>query len=189
MFRNTNLAETVQRESNFSKRFLYKKQVKKPAYFLSKGGKEMKKVLVMLMVLGMGWVSIAFADLSKNDIEEIRKIVKEEVQGLRQEMITRIDDVKTSVNTRIDDVKTSVNTRIDDVKTRIDALQDLLYVILAGMFALVGFVIWDRRTALAPAIRKAKELEEEEEKIKKALREYAFQEPKLATALRQVGLM
>jgi len=30
----------------------------------------------------------------------------------------------------------------------------------AGIFALIGFVLWDRMTALAPAIRKNRELEE-----------------------------
>ncbi|MFH0948133.1 MAG: hypothetical protein V1833_03950 [Elusimicrobiota bacterium] len=64
----------------------------------------------------------------------------------------------------------------------------LLYVILAGMFALVGFVIWDRRTALAPAIKKIDILEEEEEKVKRVLKEYAIREPKMADVLRQMGL-
>ena len=36
-------------------------------------------------------------------------------------------------------------------------MRNFLYVILAGMFALVGFVIWDRRTALAPAVKKVEE--------------------------------
>jgi hypothetical protein len=36
------------------------------------------------------------------------------------------------------------------------------------------FVIWDRRTALAPAIRKNKELEERKEVIKKTLIEWSF---------------
>ncbi len=42
------------------------------------------------------------------------------------------------------------------------------------MMSLIGFVIWDRRSALAPAIRKTNELEEREEKIgrvKEALKE------------------
>ena len=54
---------------------------------------------------------------------------------------------------------------------------------------MIGFVIWDRRTALAPAIRKNRELEEREERLEKALREYARKEPALAEALRNVGLM
>jgi|GEM_PF-1788770 len=127
----------------------------------------MKKVVLGLMILEMGWIGQAFADLSKSDIEEIRKIVKEEVDGLRQEMITRIDDVNK----------------------RIDALQDLLYVILAGMFALVGFVIWDRRTALAPAVREIEAVKKKEEDIERALREFAKCEPRFAEAFKYAGLL
>jgi hypothetical protein len=33
------------------------------------------------------------------------------------------------------------------------------------MFALVGFVLWDRRTALAPAVKKMEMLEEREGRL------------------------
>ncbi len=59
---------------------------------------------------------------------------------------TRFDDV----NRRFDDV----NRRFDDMNGRFDDLKGLLYVILAGIFVLFGFVLWDRRTVLAPAIKK-----------------------------------
>lgn len=39
-------------------------------------------------------------------------------------------------------------------------------ILFAGMFTLVVFVLWDRRTALSPAIRKNKELEERDVKLK-----------------------
>lgn len=65
---------------------------------------------------------------------------------------------------------------------RIDDLRGLLYVILAGMFVLVGFVIWDRRTALAPAIRRTAILED-------ALKEFAKEDPKMAEVLRHLGIM
>jgi len=71
---------------------------------------------------------------------------------------------------------------------RMDDTMNLLYVVLAGMFALVGFVIWDRRTALAPAIKQIRELEDREEKIEKALKEYAKKDPKLAEVLKHIGL-
>ena len=48
--------------------------------------------------------------------------------------------------------------------------------------------LWDRRTALAPAIRKNKELEEKQEQIEKALKEFALEEPKLAEILKRMGL-
>ena len=59
----------------------------------------------------------------------------------------------------------------------------------AGIFALVGFVIWDRRTALAPAVRRIEELQERERRLEAALREYAAKEPALAEALKRTGLL
>ena len=62
-------------------------------------------------------------------------------------------------------------------------------VTFAGIFALIGFVLWDRRTALAPAIRKSRELEEREEKVEKALRAIALKDGNVREALRHVGLL
>lgn len=158
----------------------------------------MKKIIIFA-VLGLFLVSNAYAELTKKDIEEIRNIIKEEVQGsaqetnikidgLRQEMNIKIDGLKQEMNTKIDGLRQEMNTKIDNVNIRLDSLQSLLYVILAGMFALVGFVLWDRKTALAPAIKKTIELEEREEKIEKVLKEYALQEPRLASVLKQTGI-
>jgi len=83
----------------------------------------------------------------------------------------------------------AINKRIDDVNRRIDDLQGLIWVVLAGMFVLIGFVLWDRRSALAPAIKKNKELEEKSETLLKILKEYARKEPKLATILKSFNLL
>ncbi|MEW6620349.1 MAG: hypothetical protein AB1422_13615 [bacterium] len=129
----------------------------------------MKKIL-SLVVLGIFLNHPAYADLSKQDIEEIRKIVKEEIQH---------------IDKRIDDLRQEMNTRIDDLK---DLMLTGFGILFAGMFALVGFVIWDRRTALAPAVKRVKELEEREDRLEKAIKEFAWKEPRLAQALRSVGL-
>ncbi|MFQ6042590.1 MAG: hypothetical protein ACE5PV_17175, partial [Candidatus Poribacteria bacterium] len=111
------------------------------------------------------------------------------------DMNNRINEMNGRINARIDDVNNridDVNNRIDDVNNRIDNMTNLLLwgfgVLFAGMFALVGFVIWDRRTALAPAIKKNKELEENQERIEKALKEFAIEEPRLAEILKRMGL-
>ena len=72
---------------------------------------------------------------------------------------------------------------------RIDDLRDLVYIVIGGMLGLIGFVLWNRRSALAPAIRKNKELEEREDRLEKILKEYALKEPKLAEVLKSVGLL
>ncbi len=61
--------------------------------------------------------------------------------------------------------------------------------VFAGIFALIGFVLWDRRTALAPAIRKNQKLKDMENKIEMALKEYAEKEMRRKEILKHVGLM
>ncbi|MDW8168005.1 MAG: hypothetical protein RML74_05900 [Acidobacteriota bacterium] len=88
-------------------------------------------------------------------------------------------------------------TRLEEgqkrLEQRIDELREFLLwgfgVTFAGIFALVGFVIWDRRTALAPAVRRIEELQERARRLELALREYAAKEPELAEALKKAGLM
>ncbi len=79
------------------------------------------------------------------------------------------------------------------VNQRIDGLRNLIYILIAAIFAqtvgVVGFVIWDRRTALAPAISKNKELEEKEERIEKAFKELAKRDKKAHDALKIAGLL
>ena len=58
---------------------------------------------------------------------------------------------------------------------RLDELREFLLWGFGGtfavIFALVGFVLWDRRTALAPAVRLIEELQERERRLEAALRE------------------
>ncbi len=78
------------------------------------------------------------------------------------------------------------------IEVRSDLQSFLLWgfgIVFAGIFALIGFVLWDRRTAIAPAVRKNRELEERENKVETALKEYAEKEPRLKEALKHAGLM
>ncbi|MEJ5299692.1 MAG: hypothetical protein WHS38_01750 [Thermodesulforhabdaceae bacterium] len=105
---------------------------------------------------------------------------------------TKVEEGFKAVNQRIDALEKRIDAldkRIDALDKRIDGLQGLMYVVISGIFILIGFVIWDRRTALAPAIRKNKELEDREEKLEKALKELAKKDPTVAEVLRNVGLL
>ncbi|MDP3029855.1 MAG: hypothetical protein Q8O04_10245 [Deltaproteobacteria bacterium] len=126
----------------------------------------------------------AYAETDKEILREIRD-VKERVIEL-DKMIIRLEEGFKATNQRIDGLEKSINQRIDDLRNLMLWGYGILF---GGMGILIGFVIWDRRTALAPAVRKNKELEEREERIERALREYAKKEPGLAEALKNSGLM
>jgi cytochrome b subunit of formate dehydrogenase len=92
---------------------------------------------------------------------------------------------------RLEEGQKALNQRIDEQSKRIDDLKDLIYIVIGAIIAqtigVVGFVIWDRRTAITPVTKITKEIEEKEERVEKILREYARREPRLAEILKEVG--
>ena len=98
------------------------------------------------------------------------------------ERLTRLEEGQKAINKRIDDLK-------GDLKGDIQDLRGLMYIVLGGMIALIGFVIWDRRTAISPVQREVRELREQEELNIKILKEYARKEPRLAEVMKSLGLM
>jgi len=49
-------------------------------------------------------------------------------------------------------------------------INNLVIVVAILVTVMIGFAVWDRRTALAQALRKKKEIEERIEKIERVLR-------------------
>ena len=138
----------------------------------------MKKIGLVSIFLVFGLVGHGFCQEAVTNSQILEKLNSLEVR------IARLEEGQKSLQKQMD----SLDKRIDSLDKRIDDLRNLLYVILAGMFALVGFVIWDRRTALAPAVKKVEALEEREKTIERILKEYALKEPKLAAVMRNVAL-
>jgi DNA repair exonuclease SbcCD ATPase subunit len=122
-------------------------------------------------------------------IDDTNRRLEEGLKALNQ----RVEEGAKALNLRIDDTNRRIDELKQDLGQRIDELrQTLLWglgVMFAGMFALVGLVIWDSRSALAPAVRQMEGLREREEKLEAALREYASRTPELAESLKKMGLL
>jgi len=102
------------------------------------------------------------------------------------ERLVRLETKFEGLETKLESMETNLQRQIGELKSFMLWIGGVMF---AGMFALFGFVLWDRRTALAPAISKNKELEKREESLEKALKEYALKEPRMAEALRRVGIL
>ena len=126
-------------------------------------------------------------------LEEGQKNINKRIDDLDDKLSGRTDDIDNKLSGRINDLDNKLSGRINDLDNklseRIDTLQNMMWVLLAGMFALVGFVIWDRRSALSPVITRNKELEEREEKLERALKEYSNKDPELKKILKSIGLL
>jgi hypothetical protein len=138
--------------------------------------------LVLLLVVAPRALA-AEGELTISDREIIERLTRLE-EG-QKAINKRIDDV----NRRFDDLRSELKGDIGELGKRVDDLRSLIYVVLGGMIALIGFVIWDRRTALSPVIRKTRELEEDQDMTLKVLKEYAQREPKLAEVMKSLRLL
>lgn len=90
----------------------------------------------------------------------------------------RLRNIELKVE-RLEEALKAVNQRIDTLQTF------MLWgfgILFGGMGILIGFVIWDRRTALTPVIRR-------QERLEHALRELATKDPKVEEALKHAGLL
>ena len=98
---------------------------------------------------------------------------REIIEGLAELKgdLKRIEAGQNGIQNQVDDVRKqvdSVRKQVDDVRKQVDdtrkELKDFMLwgfgVTFAGMFVLVGFVIWDRRSALSPALTRVVLLED-----------------------------
>lgn len=103
----------------------------------------------MKNVLGLGLLSLLlFFVPSAEAFEEAPRITDREI-------IERL--------TRLEEGQRALNQRFEDFSTRLTELRQLMLwgfgLSFAGMFALISLVIWDRRTTLAPALKRIEALE------------------------------
>jgi len=150
-------------------------------------------ILVLFLFITVGLTPFAFAvqgNLSLSDKEIIERLARleEGQKGLNK----RVDDMGKRIDgmgKRID----GMGKRIDDLRSEIKGdiadLRGLVYIVLGGIIALIGFVIWDRRTALSPVISRTRELEERNDLTLRVLKEYAIKEPQMAETLKSLNLL
>ena len=132
------------------------------------------------VLLGIVWVGVFFGSGPPAWAEEVPYTLEDRDRLIRVETI-------------LQEFKESVDKRIDSVDKRIERLETVMMggfgLLFTSMIGLVGFVLWDRRTALAPAIRASREVAEREDRIERALQELAQTDPRVAEALKHVGLL
>jgi len=101
----------------------------------------------------------------------------------------------------------AVDKRFESFENRFERLENFiiggLSLLFTGMLAMVGFIMWDRRSVVNPVIQELKnkdseitklklkeeELERREQLLESVLKEYSKTEPKLAELLKMKGLL
>lgn len=106
---------------------------------------------------------------------------EQNIISLQKEMNIRFESIDIrfeSVDTRFE----SVDRRFDAQQKQLDNIFTLMLFLLGGIMGLIGFVIYDRRTAIKPVQR-------EQEAIIKVLTEYSQNNNDLKEILKKAGII
>ena len=88
---------------------------------------------------------------------------EQKIDALRNEINIRFE----SVDKRFDSMEKEMNSKFESLNTQINFLIALIILVIGGMMSLIGFVIYDRRTAIKPVQREQAEINEEIMQLKK----------------------
>ncbi|MBC8183031.1 hypothetical protein H8E88_18160, partial [candidate division KSB1 bacterium] len=113
----------------------------------------------------------AFAQLKTDNFTSDDRKVLTDLQVKVGRLEVKLGEYQQQTKLQFDHVQ----KQFDNVDKRFDNLQNFLYwgfgITISFMGFLLGFVLWDRRTTLAPVTRETEELKRQENKILDVLRD------------------
>jgi hypothetical protein len=136
----------------------------------------MKKYFIILVLLISGIYSNAQQQEVHYTLADRDRIIQVEanLNGLRNEMNAKFE---------------AVDKRFDSLDDKFDPIYWILSVVVGLIIFMLGFIIWDRRTTLAPIKSEIEELKRANEKMKAIFIKQAESQPKLLEILKNAGIL
>ena len=98
-----------------------------------------------------------------------------------------------AIDAKMEALETKMDVKFDSIQKQIDQLSMLFYwgfgILITLFIFMLGYMIWDRRTALQPALDKATDADAKSTNLIRALREYSKKHADLAEILRTHGIL
>jgi len=157
----------------------------------------MKKYLFLLIFIATGFcvsaqqqaVPYTLADRDRLiQVEASVSSLRHEMNSLRHEMNARFEAVDQRFEA-MDQRFEAMDAKFEAINAKIDYIFWLPGALFAQMIFMLGFIIWDRRTTLAPVKMEIEELKRANEKMKEIFIKQAENQPKLLEILKNAGIL
>jgi len=99
----------------------------------------------------------------------------------------------STLDARISALDARMKVKFENQQRQLDDIKTLFYwgfgILITLFIFMFGYMIWDRRTAMKPALEQASKAEENSRNLMAMLREYSKKHPDLAEILRTHGML
>lgn len=173
--------------------------------FLYKLLNEVKKTIIISVLISCFLTSLAQNSGIPFTLEDRDRIIRteQEIKSLRNEMNIKFDgiDIKfDAMNAKFESMDAKFDTKFESQQQQIndlkESIRDIKVLLLWGfgiLFSLflfmLGYMIWDRRTALIPIQKITMSLKEKVANLENILKKEAATNMRLAETLRTYGLL
>jgi len=105
----------------------------------------------------------------------------------------KINSVETSLNARISSLEANMNLKFEGQQRQFDDIKSLFYwgfgILITLFIFMLGYMIWDRRTAMHPILIQASKAEANSSNLILSLKDYSKKHPELAEILKSHGIL
>jgi len=161
----------------------------------------MKNLFVVFIFLGIACQTFSQSREVPFTLDDRDRIMRTEEKLIALE--NKLDNSNGSLHNEIGSLRSEMNARFEAVDSRFNSMDskfaamdskfETLYwafgIVIALIMFLLGYIIWDRRTALNPVQDKTNNLENRLTKLEIIAKEQARKDPIFAELLRHTGIL
>ncbi len=144
-------------------------------------------LLTLLILVSSGAVSAQEQQEVPYTLADRDRIIR--VEAKMEALETKME----ALETKMEALETKMDVKFDSVQRQLDQLITLFYwgfgILLTLFIFIMAYLIWDRRTALKPALDKASAADDKSVNLLRAIRDYSRNHPDLAEILKTHGLL
>ena len=158
----------------------------------------MKKIITILFFASLvlqGFAQSRDVPFTLDDRDRIIKLEEklssnnDKIESLRNEMNTKFEAIRSGMDAKFETIESKMDVKFDAIYSKVETLYWGFGILIAIMLFMLGFIIWDRRTALDPVRHKTVIHEERLDKLEFITREQAKKDPAFAELLKIAGLL
>ncbi|MFO8017342.1 MAG: hypothetical protein R6U96_01800 [Promethearchaeia archaeon] len=148
-------------------------------------------ISILLIMLSASLFAQEEVPFTLEDRDRLIRLEAEQ-KALRNEMNARFESLENELSARIGSLENEFGTKLESQQGQIDDLKIMFRwgfsILITLMLFILGYIIWDRRTALNPIRERVEQEKIEVEKIKAVLKEMGESDQKIAEILKRTAM-